>query len=478
MATYREIRTLRFHRSVGSDVTGRPNLAIDKKMSKAVAEMQRLISRQSVDQGLSVTTQASCLSISACPVRSPGGSSADHRDGAEVHMQIVLDQFRMAEGGLRWAHEWLVLRAVSRCQLHDLPRAPMPTFTPHQDSALNAVADWLKAKPGQHGTPPILRLFGYAVTGKTALVMRNKGCDNASTIHSLIYRARESGVEQPSFELWDDAPASKAKLIVIDECSMVDAELGRDLMSFECPLLVLGDPAQLPPIQGGGYFTACEPDAMLTEVHRQAQNDPIVRMSMDIREGRELKIGRYGESEVVSRAELDPDRVMRADQVLVGRNNTRRSYNMRMRQKQHIEDPLPVTGDKLVCLRNNRKKGLFNGGLWRVKSRAASKSKIITMRLSPDEDFGHKVTKVSVRGDCFGGAIETIPWEQRKPYDEFDFGYVLTVHKAQGSQWDDVVLFDESFAFQESRERWLYTGVTRAAKKLTLRSEEHTSELQ
>jgi len=95
---------------------------------------------------------------------------------------------------------------------------------------------------------------------------------------SLIYRARESGVEQPSFELWDDAPASKAKLIVIDECSMVDAELGRDLMSFECPLLVLGDPAQLPPIQGGGFFTACEPDAMLTEVRAEigvGLDDPV-----------------------------------------------------------------------------------------------------------------------------------------------------------------------------------------------------------
>ena len=239
----------------------------------------------------------------------------------------------------------------------------MTTFTPHQDSALKAVADWLKAKPGRSGTPPVFRLFGYAGTGKTtlarhiaegvdgevkyaaftgkaALVMRNKGCDNASTIHSLIYRASESGVEQPSFELWDDAPASKAKLIVIDECSMVDAELGRDLMSFDCPLLVLGDPAQLPPIQGGGFFTDCEPDAMLTEVHRQAQDDPIVRMSMDIREGRELEIGRHGESEVVPRSELDPDRVMRADQVLVGRNNTRRAYNMRVRQKQNIEDPL------------------------------------------------------------------------------------------------------------------------------------------
>src|SRR3954470_2224245 len=368
----------------------------------------------------------------------------------------------------------------------------MPTFSPHQDAALRAVGEWLKTRPGRGGNQ-VFRLFGYAGTGKTtlarhlaesvegkvhfaaftgkaALVMRRKGCVGATTIHSLIYRARESGEEVPSFELWDEAPASKARLIVIDECSMVDAELARDLTSFDVPLLVLGDPAQLPPIQGGGFFTDAPPDAMLTEVHRQAENDPIVRMSMDIREGRELEIGRHGDSEVVPRSELDPERVMGADQVLVGRNNTRRAYNMRVRQKQNIEDPFPVAGDKLVCLRNNRKKGLFNGGLWRVKSRTQprGKSKILTMRLSPDEEFGHKVTKVSVRHDCFEGGIDAIPWEQRKPYDEFDYGYVLTVHKSQGSQWDDVVLFDESFAFQDSRARWLYTGITRAAKRLSV----------
>jgi exodeoxyribonuclease-5 len=367
----------------------------------------------------------------------------------------------------------------------------MTVFTPHQNAALTAVADWLKARPGKNGTPPVFRLFGYAGTGKTtlarhiadnvdgtvkfaaftgkaALVMRNKGCDGASTIHSLIYRARESGEETPSFELWDDAPASKAKLIVIDECSMVDAELGRDLLSFGTPLLVLGDPAQLPPIQGGGFFTDAEPDAMLTEVHRQAQDDPIVQMSMAVREGNYLEVGRFGDSEVVTRDRLDPDRVMGADQVLVGRNATRRAYNMRVRQKLGIEDVLPVAGDKLVCLRNNRKKALFNGGLWRVKARAQSKSRIVTMRLTPDEDLGAKVTKVSVRADCFSGGMEDIPWEQRRPYDEFDYGYVLTVHKSQGSQWDDVVLFDESFAFQEARARWLYTGITRAARRLCI----------
>ena len=93
---------------------------------------------------------------------------------------------------------------------------------------------------------------------------------------------------------------------------------------------------------------------------------------------------------------------------------------------------------------------------------------ILKLRLTPDEGFAGKGVKVSVRPECFTGKIEAFDWQLRKKYDEFDFGYVLTVHKAQGSQWDDVVLFDESFAFPDSRERWLYTGITRAAKRLTV----------
>ena len=364
----------------------------------------------------------------------------------------------------------------------------MPVFTPHQDAALTAASNWLK---GARGRASIFRLFGYAGTGKTTLVkliaegvdgkvlfaaftgkaacvMRSKGCHSASTIHSLIYRARESGEETPSFELWNDAPASKAKLIIIDECSMVDAELARDLMSFGVPLLVLGDPAQLPPISGGGYFTDAEPDAMLTEVHRQAQDDPIVRLSMEIRAGNPLTQGQYGETQVVRRDALDPKRVLDADQVLVGRNVTRRAYNARLRERRGFADALPMAGDKLVCLRNNRRKGLFNGGLWIVKERPKPRRQIIRMHLKPDEDLGERLIKVSVRPECFTGAIEEFDWPQRKAYDEFDFGYVLTVHKAQGSQWDDVVLFDESGAFPDNRDRWLYTGVTRAAKRLTI----------
>jgi exodeoxyribonuclease V len=366
----------------------------------------------------------------------------------------------------------------------------MPTFTPHQDAALSAVSTWLKDKPGKD-KQQIFRLFGYAGTGKTtlarhlaesvdgevafgaftgkaALVMRGKGCAGATTIHSLIYRARESGEETPTFDLWNDAPASKADLIVIDECSMVDADLGRDLLSFGVPVLVLGDPAQLPPINGGGFFTDADPDMMLTEVHRQARDNPIVRLSMDVREGRELTRGDHGQVQVVTRSELDPERVLGSEQVLVGRNATRRAYNGRMRERRGFADAMPMAGDKLVCLRNNRRKGLFNGSLWQVKARPTTRRQILKLQLQPDDEAGRKPVRVSVRPECFAGGIDKLDWLQRKPFDEFDYGYVLTVHKAQGSQWDDVVLFDESFAFPDSRERWLYTGITRAAQRLTV----------
>ncbi|PWB81133.1 MAG: ATP-binding protein [Methylocystaceae bacterium] len=361
----------------------------------------------------------------------------------------------------------------------------MPVWTSEQERALAAVAAWLK-----DGRAQVFRLFGYAgtgkstlarhvaesvdgdvafgaFTGKAALVMRSKGCKDARTIHSLIYRATESETEEPSFELNDDSEAAKAALIVIDECSMVDEELGRDLLSFGKKVLVLGDPAQLPPVKGGGFFTEAEPDVMLTEVHRQAADNPIVRLSMLIREGGRLEQGVYGETRVVSRDGLDPALVTGADQVLVGLNRTRRAYNGRLRQLRGFSGALPQSGEKLVCLRNNRKKGLLNGALFTVKSAGAVRRGKVRLLVEPEESAG-KFQRVGVLPQFFDGGDAEIPFAQRRDSDEFDYGYALTVHKAQGSQWDNVALFDESFAFREHRARWLYTGVTRAAQRLTV----------
>ncbi|MBA4335024.1 MAG: ATP-binding protein, partial [Methylobacterium sp.] len=332
------------------------------------------------------------------------------------------------------------------------------SWSPQQDAALSAVARWLQA-----GEQQLFRLFGYAGTGKTtlarhiaeavdgevafaaftgkaALVLRNKGCVGAQTIHSLIYRSRGVDEESPTFVLNRESAAAKAKLIIIDECSMVDEDLGRDLLSFGTPVLVLGDPAQLPPVKGGGFFTEVEPDIMLTEVHRQAADNPIVRMSMTIREGGRLDVGDYGKSRVIRRSEVDPQLVMSADQVLVGMNKTRRNYNARMRQIMGRTETVPVAGEKLVCLRNDKSKGLLNGGSWIVQELKTSKKGLVTMRVTPEDDPNAKPVKVSVLPNFFDGTEEEIPWELRKHTDEFTFGYALTVHKAQGSQWNDIVL--------------------------------------
>lgn len=364
-------------------------------------------------------------------------------------------------------------------------------WSAEQDAALKAVSGWLKSRG-----PQVFRLFGFAGTGKTtlarhvaegidghvafgaftgkaAMVMRAKGCRDASTIHSMIYRPRRKSTEDEeeetfSFALNREADVTKAKLIVIDECSMVDEDLGKDLLSFGKPTLVLGDPAQLPPIKGGGFFTEAEPDVMLTEVHRQAADNPIVRMSMDIREGRTLEVGRHGESRVIRRREIDAERILSADQVLVGLNKTRHNYNKRIRELRGYTSAHPEVGEKLVCLRNDKTKGLQNGGIFRVTRRKEPKSGYLKYDVAPDEGAEKARIHVSVLPNFFEGTEGDLSWQVRRSSDEFDFGYALTVHKAQGSQWDEIVLFDEGFAFREHRERWLYTGVTRAAERLTV----------
>lgn len=371
-------------------------------------------------------------------------------------------------------------------------------FAPQQDEALKAVSQWLK-----DGKTPVFRLFGYAGTGKTTLaryfaehvdgdvlfaaftgkaaqVLRSRGASNARTIHSLIYRPKgEEEVEDevtgktsvtPMFSINRQSPLAKAALIVIDECSMVDEALGRDLMSFGRPILVLGDPGQLPPVSGGGFFTDHEPDFLLTEIHRQARDNPIIQLAMRVREGQDLAYGDYGAAKVISKRDVTQELVLDADQVLVGTNRTRRRYNQRLRELKGFNAAYPQSGDKLVCLRNDPAKGLLNGSLWQVmsSSRETVKPGINLLIRPEDDDMDRGSAKIKLLKAVFEDPEGEIPWQTRRRYDEFDYGYALTVHKAQGSQWNNVVLFDESFAFRDSRERWLYTAVTRAAETLTI----------
>lgn len=363
------------------------------------------------------------------------------------------------------------------------------SWSAQQEQAIAAVKVWLADKKGQQ----VFRLFGYAgvgkttlakeiaqqaagkvlfacFTGKAALVLRSKGCANASTIHSLIYKPTEDERGITKFILNTDSELAMAKLLVVDEVSMVGPEIGRDLLSFGVRILVLGDPAQLPPISGTGFFTEQAPDVMLTEIHRQAADNPIIRLSMEVREGRALALGRYGESKIITRAELDQGDVLKADQVIVGLNRTRKAYNARMRWLFGHSGDVPLVGERVICLRNNREKGLLNGGIWNVlkaaNDNAAGKKTTVSMTVK-SEDTPNNVEAV-VPIEFFKGTEDTLDKFYRRNNDEFTWGYAITCHKAQGSQFSETVVFDESFVFREDARRWLYTAITRAAERITV----------
>jgi exodeoxyribonuclease-5 len=261
-------------------------------------------------------------------------------------------------------------------------------------------------------------------------------------------------------------------LIVIDECSMVDERVGHDLESFGIPILVLGDPAQLPPVGGGGYFTGNEkrpvkPDYLLTEIHRQAADNPVLQIATAIRNGAMPEPGAYGDSRIVSdKFSLKQEDWLAADQVLCGRNATRHALNARLRELRGFSGFLPGVGERLVCLRNNHEKGLLNGSMWEVTEiQDITDGPYFSVSLkSLDDDAAEPVTTVGHKKPFMGEEFADA-WERRTA-DEFDFGHCITTHKAQGSEWSYVIYVDEWPRWGDERRRHQYTGVTRASKRV------------
>ncbi|XHE14418.1 AAA family ATPase [Agrobacterium deltaense] len=359
------------------------------------------------------------------------------------------------------------------------------SFSPQQEGAMKAVNAWLA---DAHG-PQVFYLAGYAGTGKTtiakqlaqdagkvvfaaftgkaALVLRSKGCGDASTIHALIYKPQEDDDGITKFKLnRHDSAAKTADLIVIDEVSMVDEKLGKDLLSFGRKVLVLGDPAQLPPVGGEGFFTAREPDYMLTEVHRQAAESPVLHLATAVREGRPIDIGTYGTSLVIPRGRLGQKMVLGVDQVLTGTNRTRRSTNDKIRKLLGRKGRFMV-GERVVALRNDSDRGLLNGSLWEVSEIELSDATETEMIVKP-LDPGMSVNAVQVRTHhhWLEGREKELPWAIQRDYQPFDHAYALSVHKSQGSQWNSVLVIDESSVFREDRAKHLYTAITRAAERV------------
>ena len=412
-------------------------------------------------------------------------------------------------------------------------------LTADQEQAKNLIAewflntdDWAFVLAGYAGTGKTF-LINYVVqevlglqagveaafvspTGKAATVLAQGGTV-AGTVHGLIYIRNEDEMEvnedgevistvrklsftkRPSID-------ERIRLIVIDEASMVSEEMFRDLLSFGVKCLFCGDHAQLPPVNGDCNLMQ-NPNFVLTQIVRQAAGDPIIQIATLAREGKHIPYGHYGENvNVIPMKRLQgverKKTLLRADQIICGRNKTRNALNAEYRGYLGLASDcyLPQDGEKLICTLNNWEKPLdeeerfhlVNGIIGTVKNVKEEFDYLVKMDFQAD-GIGEEISVIADGGMFFFGEYAhmygdqavtlsngTVVHEQNRmllrklknveqeTISRFEFAYAITCHKAQGSEFDYVVVFDESWVFGEDRFRWLYTAITRAKKRLLI----------
>jgi exodeoxyribonuclease-5 len=375
-----------------------------------------------------------------------------------------------------------------------------------QQSAVKNILGWY-----QGGNNQYITLGGYAGTGKTTLmgflskVLREKDkkikiafCsftgkasrvlqrklrdtnsiykyDYTGTIHRLIYRP----VTDDKGEVinWERMATDEFlyDLIVVDEASMITRNIWNDLLSFKKPILAVGDHGQLPPIDGN--FNLMEnPQLRLEEIYRQQINNPIIKVSEIARKYGKIPVEEFSNTvKKLDKKNPDTGELLESmfesydtdTMVLTGYNRSRVRLNQGIRQLLGFETPTPSQGDRVICLKNNHKEEIFNGMMGTVLN-------VIEGNLDGYEYYDAEI-ELDEEDYPYFGKISKDQFGQQGTtnnvidgVDLFDFGYALTVHKAQGSQAKRVVVFEERFSRMDDEmwRRWLYTAVTRAVEEL------------
>lgn len=386
-------------------------------------------------------------------------------------------------------------------------------MSPQQKTVVQQILTWLNQKEVQ-----TLTLGGYAGTGKTTVlaalryvlaqkrpqwrvafaaytgkatqVLASKlkripldlSADSISTLHSLLYSPlTDSAGQVAGWRRREDVPYN---LIVIDEASMVTQEIWRDVLRLGLPVLAVGDHGQLPPI-GESLNLMQQPDLILTEIHRQAAESPIIKVATMARETGVIPIDNYG-SGVRKLSLQDSDSGVALDELaqqyqpdmlfLVGQNRTRIGLNQTIRTAQARQGSEPEGGDIVICLRNQWQKGLYNGQMGRLRSISPvpnpESDELISYQADIETLDGEYLYNGLIAAAQFSAA-GTLDWSKKdrdKKGELFDFGYALTVHKAQGSQARKVVVVEErnQHMSDDDWKRWLYTAVTRAEEELII----------
>ena len=385
----------------------------------------------------------------------------------------------------------------------------LDNLTDEQSQLLYILKDWFlchtKEKPyysysGQPGTGKssivqclidILHLHeeevaSAAYTGKAALNLVKLGV-SSSTIHSLIYNVipvREKYEDDEGnikftvrlkFHLKEELDPA-IRLIIIDEATMVNDKMKDQLLSFKIPIIFIGDNNQLPPVFGMSSVML-HPDFTLTKIMRQKENDPIVILANRILHNEPLFLGQYGKSSVIMDYDITPKILTDYDMVLCGKNKTREGITNVIRQDiLHINSRFPKIGEKLICCQNNWDHDI--NGIYLINGLVGYLRDISMIDPSGNYEM------ISFQPDFMSNDLyfENIPldrryikldYEERKEYglskyNKFEFGYVISVHKSQGSEANRVLFIDEPFHDAITTKKLRYTAITRARESVTI----------
>lgn len=374
-------------------------------------------------------------------------------------------------------------------------------FNSQQKAAIEKAVEWYKGWMDYRHRDQVFFLAGYAGTGKTSVArtiadfcapahrvvyiaptgkaasrLRQKGCRGAKTLHQFIYNVRGEDEEgDPIFINKGALDEGSPTLVVMDEASMVGEWDNKQLLSHGICILALGDTGQVRPVKQAAVYVRGREDVLLTEIERQNANSNIVRASMFVRDGKRLPYREYEDFRIRPTMTDDDLREHSGEdgQILCSYNNTRQFTNHRVRKMLGFEGELPQVGEKVVCMFNQHKFNFMNGeqgivlgyGEVDLAEREDDQSDIDVILIKLKSLTTGKQIQVKFNPLSFS-KDDVVRAEALKGVGGFDFGYALTIHKSQGSEWDKILLIEENV--KSDYAELMYTAYTRAISRVTV----------
>lgn len=359
----------------------------------------------------------------------------------------------------------------------------------------STLVKFIVAALGDYGIDPEKDVVYTSFTGKATQVLQKKGNKNVSTLHKLLFES----IPKPDGTFYrKPVPFIPYKIVIVDECSMVPKDLLQRLAGYPVHIICLGDPGQLPPINKDEDNHLLDiPHIFLDEIMRQEDQSEIIKLTMDIRDGKPLNHYQGTEVQILDKEELTTGMLLWADQIICATNATRTALNNQMRDLLGHKG-MPEDGDKVICLKNDwdviseNENPLVNGTIGYLRNcfetylklpayicgGTARKVDILCAEFISDTDDNYGSLDMDKKLIYTGES--SLDWKtlyrmgKNMKYKgfiphQFTYGYAITCHKSQGSEWDNVLVIEEGFPFnQEEHKKWLYTACTRAVKKLVI----------